>query len=1223
MKHNLFSRFLSIALVLVMVASVVPASILADDELTADSSSVVSEIVESVLPEETPAAQEPAEQEPAPVAEQTPAPTPAADETAPLTEEGDQAAAPTPEVTPEATPEATPAAGEEDPENDEQGSAPELIEQTIQAVVYEDADCLMLADSDEPVDVITLTGNMPEGAEAKAYPVQVEIEGEVVLAAYDITIYDAQGNVYQPQDGAIQVKIETPQIAQALQQESELSVYHMEDETAEPEKVEEVAAVETAVEFAAESFSIYVVTDPTQHFTHTYIFMVNGEEASRQILSEGETLLEPETPRLDGYVFKGWLLPDGSTFAGFNQVEGALAENKTTTLTADLTQGYYVFYKDGLNGRVIHTQIYAPNSKVDWSDVPYTAPGEDEALIGWSQNHEATQPEENVTVTNSDVILYPVVAKAHWITYYSQGGSVVEPTYVLAGQAAVEPAEPTRPGYTFAGWYTDAEGGTKYNFDSVVTEDITLYAHWTPGRVSYTVVHWWENANDEEYSYHDSETLTGTTGELTKAQAKSYPIQDKNIYGQNVTRYPFTAQEIEQQTIAGDGSTIVNVYYTRAEYTLTFEGMQVLTCTKEEHEHKPDYSKLTWDGLKYYGGCYPENGANWGQVICGKEEHTHRRGCYSEQDFTITAKYQERITNWPTNNGSSNWILTQGGWGETKYLANLSNMPLDDGKLYADNSEGDLVTVPYYVEALSPDSVGADGKKAIYVGGQYFVLHHNDVTRGTYSYDVGNEDRYEIFGFTCNTQLSSQNGATYGKAKFYYNRNSYNIVYYNGGDIDHKQAYRYEADISGAGNYTPTRPAGIPDDYTFAGWYKDPQGMEKYDFNGKTMPANDLILYAKWAPVVYTVSFDLAGGQAPEGSSEDAYKPQENILPGYTATKPVDPVREGYTFAGWYTKDGQPFSFTTPIGKNYELVARWVGNEAHTVTYDPGYGNGVAFEDPNKYAANAKAKVLEVPEDWTAQEGKEYFVCWNTKEDGTGDSYYPGETFQMPNEDITLYAQWSAKRETVLIYDHNYENGPEDKIVKIDVPNSEYEIDYEPERDGYDFLGWSKSPEPAEGETLLQVGDIIQVDTLKEETNILYAQWQAANGDLTVTKTLDKLNPMKGDNASFAFEIKNNTTGVTYYHVFTFNVGGSQSFTFNDLPAGTYTVKELDAGGYTVDGNEKQVSVPAGGEGSIGFANTASGNTPGDNDYANNQFAYTDGEWVWNRNDDDAVDPQN
>ena len=116
---------------------------------------------------------------------------------------------------------------------------------------------------------------------------------------------------------------------------------------------------------------------------------------------------------------------------------------------------------------------------------------------------------------------------------------------------------------------------------------------------------------------------------------------------------------------------------------------------------------------------------------------------------------------------------------------------------------------------------------------------------------------------------------------------------------------------------------------------------------------------------------------------------------------------------------------------------------------------------------------------------------------------------------------------------------------------------------------------------------------------------------------------MKGDNASFAFEIKNNTTGVTYYHVFTFNVGGSQSFTFNDLPAGSYTVKELDAGGYTVDGNEKQVSVPAGGEGSIGFANTASGNTPGDNGYANNQFTYTNGEWVWNRNDDDAVDPQN
>lgn len=126
----------------------------------------------------------------------------------------------------------------------------ELPEQTITAVVYE---------SDAS---ITLSGKMPEDAVAEAYPVQVAIEGQNVLAAYDITIYDAEGNVFQPEAGAIRVEIADAAVTEALDGEEDISVYHMENAEAMPQQIEEVNTENQVVAFDAESFSIYVVTTP-------------------------------------------------------------------------------------------------------------------------------------------------------------------------------------------------------------------------------------------------------------------------------------------------------------------------------------------------------------------------------------------------------------------------------------------------------------------------------------------------------------------------------------------------------------------------------------------------------------------------------------------------------------------------------------------------------------------------------------------------------------------------------------------------------------------------------------------------------------------------------------------------------------------------------------------------------------------------------------------------
>lgn len=87
---------------------------------------------------------------------------------------------------------------------------------------------------------------------------------------------------------------------------------------------------------------------------------------------------------------------------------------------------------------------------------------------------------------------------------------------------------PTRSGYTFDGWYIDGQKVTSVSAKATVT------AHWKANsKTEYTVIHWQENADDNEYSSTDIEKKIGATNSTTNAKAKSYS--------------GFTAQTIEQK----------------------------------------------------------------------------------------------------------------------------------------------------------------------------------------------------------------------------------------------------------------------------------------------------------------------------------------------------------------------------------------------------------------------------------------------------------------------------------------------------------------------------------------------------------------------------------------------------------------------------------------------------------------------------------------------------
>ena len=85
----------------------------------------------------------------------------------------------------------------------------------------------------------------------------------------------------------------------------------------------------------------------------------------------------------------------------------------------------------------------------------------------------------NLYYTNDSGHLFCVKSQAHRVKFDAQGGSATGDQTPASGSTVTKPADPTRDGYTFAGWYTDEACTKAYDFSAAVTADMTLYAKWT------------------------------------------------------------------------------------------------------------------------------------------------------------------------------------------------------------------------------------------------------------------------------------------------------------------------------------------------------------------------------------------------------------------------------------------------------------------------------------------------------------------------------------------------------------------------------------------------------------------------------------------------------------------------------------------------------------------------------------------------------------------------
>ena len=761
----------------------------------------------------------------------------------------------------------------------------------------------------------------------------------------------------------------------------------------------------------------------------TYRFYdADGKELTewQQTVAAGEELLEPPAPTKENARFVGWYV--GETPLSFGEV--ATVSGKEVTVTAKFEEYSYVYFMNEDGTQVVYyTAAGVAGENVAEADLnAATAKVEltmdkEKGVVGWSTTRGSNTP-ETIKFVAGDTCVYPVVKNGFWVTFDTDGGDYMAPQFRMEA-LNLSTVTPTRSGYTFTGWL-DANG----NSVTTVSAEATVTAQWkASSNTKYTVIHWQENANDDEYSSKDIEIKSGTTGAKTAATAKS--SKDEDYQG-------FTAQKIEQKTIAGDGSTIVNVYYKRNIYDVKF------------------YS--------YSSG--------WGWEYSPSQEYTSLR---------ITAKYGANISKkWPTYNGSNTWSTSDGG---STYQVNINTMPLNGATFYGPKTGRGSETAYYYVEVLPGE------KGTTTVGGVTYKEDHHDTSPGR-GYTVSKEDKYPITGFTYSS--GTQNGRSYNNARFYYTRNSYSIVFMNKGTKDSEVKLKYQQDISNV-NYAPEKPAGVPANFTFAGWYDNElcAGMA-YVFDGKTMPAQNITLYAKWqAPVIEATVYLTASA---DGESATIEIPYGKKLSDSEAFKKL--LEEKFTEekpSAWIdSNNGALFNVDTELYSSVTISPFFPSaKDGFTVTYVEDKNENVAT-DNQKYVSGSSARVLP-------PENSENFRAWKTEDNKL---IYPGDKITV-TKNITLTAVYTNKPQTVTIKYHynftdkdgNYNgatfndgNHPKNTNAKVlTLSAAGFELVA-----GYEFLGWALT---ANGSITYQPGDEAFVDG--NDDNDLWAVWSRKSYKVT------------------------------------------------------------------------------------------------------------------------------
>ena len=874
-----------------------------------------------------------------------------------------------------------------------------------------------------------------------------EVDSAIAL---DITIVNADGIEIQP-NGIVNVSFENVAVGG-----EEVNVYHVTDDAS---TVTEVAT--NTQSFDANHFSIYVITGEKKVELTTFNFVANEQNVSTQIVKTGDTLITPTAPDIAGKAFVEWQ-ENGSKFDGFGVQ--TITKTEARTITAKYEDALYVYFYNPDGTQIMRTEKVADHNGHDYSHVSYDVDATHK-LVGWAADQNGTTNiAKNITVPegSTSVNVYAIIKEGYWVTFDSDGGSAIDSQFVFDKISLNDQTTPTKPGYEFAGWYNGTE---KVENDATISSPMTLTAHWKATEVNYTVNYWQQKVTDDKnatdaqktYEYVSAETKKATTGtKISASNTKSY-----NGFTYNANN---SSKDVE---IAGDGTTIINVYYDRVLCTVNFYEVTSRGLTKVKTAtglYEASLPKDTWDTSTYAWYSSYDHGYVWGYSVAGS-------GCILLTSFDFkTAGYENN-----KENKKSNGIVTECNFYGTKARREY------EVRYYNQQADGSYKLV-----------------QTVNTSGGTLTVHEKFIGYDLYKLVKGNVNG-ESSGYWDRNGSSVKDGDQYE-----YNRSgiiniasklkTYSLSYYNYNKVTKTVSnIKYTTPMNSYENYTPERPSELPSYYVFGGWYKDKACTTKFDFSKETMPNANLQIYAKWSAEQISLTYNLNN---PKGTVDKDTKKVEAGTVASTVLPSIPTINE-YSFAGWYYADGngnitsEVFNTNNTITRDTSIVGKWLYKGELRVIYKPGSETGATVPtDGRVYAGGARVTVAK---NATTTSGKK-FLGWELN----GNVYKPGQSFEV-NKDIAnkdnqiiLTATWgNAETSTTLTYDPGNGIGKvktvnvmNNEAVKIKAHNSlEFTAPVEAGKEYY-FAGWADSKT---GNATYADGQTINIDANGE--NVLYAVW--------------------------------------------------------------------------------------------------------------------------------------
>lgn len=287
----------------------------------------------------------------------------------------------------------------------------------------------------------------------------------------------------------------------------------------------------------------------------------------------GSEIITPADPTKEGYTFDGWSPALPATMPAGNQEFTALWIANDYTITFNTNGGDFI----------------APLTQAFGSTLSLPIP----TLTGFNFDGWFTDDVLSVRFTGTTMPAEDFPLYAAWVdasststvTFETNGGSSILPVTVINGQPVAKPVDPTKDGYTFAGWYSDEDFETKFIFTTPITSDITLYARWEgipelePITITLTESTIWSSKTN---SYADGNFTKDFSGMTIKSSESGFytgnSYEDNKIQVKKNTGWIFNTSIpegyiIKSVTVNGQTSGKVNIYFSTNKAKPTTNGI--------------------------------------------------------------------------------------------------------------------------------------------------------------------------------------------------------------------------------------------------------------------------------------------------------------------------------------------------------------------------------------------------------------------------------------------------------------------------------------------------------------------------------------------------------------------------------------------------------------------------------------------------------------------------